>query len=54
MVVQNTTLDNSPQSLSISAFKDITAFVLETAASEHLIKANIKVTARPVKYIKKS
>jgi hypothetical protein len=42
MGVQNTTLDNSPQSLSISAFKDITAFVLETAASEHLIKANIK------------
>lgn len=40
--VQNSTVDNSSQSLNISAFKDITAFVLETAENKHLIKANIK------------
>lgn len=33
---------NSQESLNISAFKDITAFILETAKDEKLIQANIK------------
>lgn len=39
---QRTNVANSSQLLTIYAFKDITAFVLETAKSENLIKANIK------------
>lgn len=39
---QSTNMPNSPQELNISTFKDISAFVLETAKSENLIYANIK------------
>ncbi|MBX9867190.1 MAG: hypothetical protein K2Y14_09745, partial [Burkholderiales bacterium] len=39
---QSTNMPNSPQELNISTFKDISAFVLETAQNENLIKANIK------------
>ena len=39
---QSTNMPNSPQELNISTFKNISAFVLETAQNAHLIKANIK------------
>lgn len=39
---QSTNMPNSPQELNISAFNDISAFVLETTQNVHLIKANIK------------
>lgn len=39
---QSSNVANSPPELNISAFKDITAFVLETAESENLIKVNLK------------
>ena len=38
----STNMPNSPQELNISTFKDISAFMLETAHNEILIKANIK------------
>jgi len=42
MSEQSTNMPNSAQELNISTFKDISAFMLETAHNEILIKANIK------------
>ncbi len=39
---QSVVANQNTEALNISAFKDITAFILETAESENLLRANIK------------